>query len=550
MTSLLDDIQDAFRKGGKSAGAGSGIQLVPPDDRPQIKIGPDIARMTRMAIASLRDDDETFQRAGMLVHVGRIDSEDQARTDRLPIGSPVIHAMTRATLRARLSQSIRWVTWSVKDGEGQWKETKPDPDATSATLEARVWPGVRYLVGVTETPVIRRDGSVLQRPGFDPTTGYLYLPSERYPSTRDDPSETDARDALAQLREPFSDFPFTSDVARDVLVAAILTAFARAAIVGAVPAFGHDASTRGSGKTLAADIVSLIACGRSSRTTYPGDEEELRKVLDGYAIGGASVIVIDNVVGPFGGAALDAYLTAHDTVDVRVLGSTGQHTVPWRGLLLITGNNLDPRGDTPRRMLVARLEPTSERPENRTDFRHSVLRDYVLAARPRLVCAALTLLRAFFVAKRPDMGCGPWGSFEAWSTLIPRAILFAGGTNVLDARMGSTESTDMDPDVAALSTLLDSFPRLSDRPIRARDVVDALYPGGRQPAPDEPPDGFDDLRDALEHLTRCPVGRVPGSRQAGEAFRRLRGRWLGGRRLAGSTSTDDRIVRWRVEKQS
>lgn len=547
---LLDELKTDIRK---AKGEGGGIHIAPPDDRPQIKIGPDIERMSRQAITSLADDAETFQRAGMLVHVGRVDCEDAARSQRLPIGSPVIFPMTRATLRARLSHCVRWVVRRIRDGESSWQETKPDPDAVSAVLEARVWRGVRYLVGVTETPILRRDGTILTEPGYDASTGYLYLPTDRYPAIPDDPDVRTARDALEQLREPFHDFPFCSDAARDVLVAAILTVFARAAMPGAVPGFGHDASTRGSGKTLAADVVSLIACGRSSRTTYPKEEEELRKVLDGYAIGGASVVVIDNVVGPFGGAALDAYLTAHETVDVRMLGATGQHTVPWRGLLLLTGNNLDPRGDTVRRMLQARLEPTSERPEDRDGFRHPVLRDYVLRSRPRLVAAALTLLRAFFVAGQPDMGLKPWGSFEAWSTLIPRAILFAGGADVLQARMGSGDAADVDPDMMALSTLLESLPRLATdgRPIRARDIVDALWPGGHLPRADEPPDGFDDLRDALEQLTRCPAGRAPGSRHVGEMLRRHRGRWLGGRRLIGDTGAGHgKVAHWRVEKKS
>ena len=59
---------------------------------------------------------------------------------------------------------------------------------------------------------------------------------------------------------------------------------ARPAIVGAVPAFIFDASSPGSDKTLQADIVSLIATGRvSGGMGFPADDEELERVLGGYA---------------------------------------------------------------------------------------------------------------------------------------------------------------------------------------------------------------------------------------------------------------------------
>ncbi len=45
--------------------------------------------------------------------------------------------------------------------------------------------------------------------------------------------------------------------------------------------------------------------------------------------------------------------------------------------------------------------------------------------RPRLVRAALTLLRAWVVAGRPDMGLPLWGSFEEWSRVVPAALVFA-----------------------------------------------------------------------------------------------------------------------------
>jgi hypothetical protein len=535
----------ARRLDAADAPADSGEVQMPPE----IRIGVDIDRMTRQAITALARDPDTYQRAGALVHVAHVTTDEESRRARLPLGAPVIVSMTRATLRSRLSRCAEWTKRTVRDGETRWVATRPDGDAVAAALDARVWPDVPSLVGVTECPILRRDGSIVQVPGYDVATGYLYLPGETYPRIPDVPTQDDARDALKQLVEPFSEFPFEPDDARFVPVAAVLTILARAAIGGSVPAFAHDASTRGSGKTLAADVVSEITTGRTTRTTYPSDAEEFRKVLDGYALSGASVIVVDNVVGALGGAALDAYLTSDGTVDVRILGQTGQHRIPWCGVIIPTGNNLDPRGDTIRRLLVGRLEPRCERPEDRANFAHADLRAYVRQSRPRLVAAALTILRAFVTAGRPDQGTGTWGSFESWAALIPPAIVYAGGPNVLRCRLAGDGETD--PDVRALEVLVTQLGVL-DRAhgghgLRARDVVDSLYSSERRRG-ESAPDGYDDLRDAVEQLARVPTGRTPSARQIGDAFRRNRGRFVGRRRLISTTDTHEKVVRWAVDE--
>lgn len=518
------------------------VQLVPQDDRPAIAIGTDLERMRDRAIAALAEVDDTYQRGGSLVHIASVSKDDRARRHRLPIGTPHVVDMTRSTLQVRLSQAAQWIQ-KAKKGEG-FREVRPDKDTVSAVLDAKRWPNIRYLVGITDAPMLRRDGSVLQSPGYDVATGYVYMPADPFPRIMDEPTHDDAREALLQLLEPLADFPFASDAQRHVLVAELCTVLARAGIDGAVPCFAHDASTRGSGKTLAADVVSLLALGRAARATYSDDPEEFRKVLDGYAHAGARLVCIDNVVGAIDSATLNAYITSHDMIEIRVLGKTGQHAVPWTGVLVLTGNNLDPRGDLIRRILIARLEPDCERPESRTSFRHSDLRSYVVNARPRLVAAAITMMRAYCLAGRPNVGTGVWGSFEAWSALIPAAIKWSGGPNVLDARPSS--DSDRDPETAALSTVLRLLPQLSaGAGIKARDVVAILYPSDRHGAP---PDGYDDLREAIELLTRTRSGMTPNGRAVGDAFRKHRGRWIDGRTLVSGAADSNGVI-WHVQKR-
>ena len=523
------------------SGTKGNMRIVPPDGRTEIRIGVDIDRMVQEGSAALASDPDTYVRGGALVHVSR--AVESTRAHAMPVGSPVIRTMTRSTLRSRLSRSALWIRWK----NNEWKECTPAEHATAALLDEGSWSEVPQLVGVTETPMLRPDGSILQAAGYDDATGYLYVPSERYPPVPDEPTQEDARDALAQLALVFATgpagFPFASPAAQMVPIAALCTLLARASIAGSVPAIVIDASTKGSGKSLLTDAIAIIANGRAAaRTTYPPEPEELRKVLDGYALQGASFIGIDNVDHALGGAALDAFLTAHDTVDVRELGRTGQRTVPWRAVIFATGNNVTYAGDTIRRVIRARLEPECEKPEDRTDFAIDDLRAHATAARPRLVVAALTILRAFVHAGRPGAADRRWGSFEAWARLIPPAIRFAGGPCVLDARVADTAEND--PMTAALGAILMHLPRLAETSHpRARDVVHALYSRDHDAAPD----GFDDLRDAIECVARTPAGKAPGARNVGEAFRRLRGRWIAGRRLLSEIDRHSKVVRWFVE---
>jgi hypothetical protein len=263
---------------------------------------------------------------------------------------------------------------------------------------------------------LRPDGKIVQTPGYDSSTKYLYMPGEKFPEVFDEKAtQENAKWAFKFLSECFEDFPYVSDAHRAVPIAAVLTLVARPAILGSIPAVLFDASTRGSGKTLQTDAIATIATGRGApRMNYTSDDVELEKILAGYALRGSSFICLDNIpsMRPFGGGPMDRVITARDDVELRILGATKIVTLPWRALIMATGNNIGFHGDTSRRVLMARLEPTEEKPEQRTKFKHEDLLGWIRGQRPRLVSAALLILRAYFRAGCPNMGCTRWGSFR------------------------------------------------------------------------------------------------------------------------------------------
>jgi hypothetical protein len=498
------------------------------DDRPIIQITADIHGMTCEASDALGRDPLIFERNDELVHVTRVSRDDVQRsrvieTDdgprrELVEGTPRIRTVRFATLKERLSAIADFQKWSSKSKE--WVPARPDGDVVAALLERGEWAGVPSLRAIVETPTLRPDGSILQgEPGYDAATRLLYAPNAAFPLVPDQPTQADARKAYAMLVDLLADFPHEDDE-RDskgrlvkagshkaVAIAHAGTLVGRAAITNSgIPMFVYDANTRGSGKTLQTDFVALTTTGRPMpRMTYPHSDEELEKLLAGYALRGATLFCLDNVTRPLGGGPLDKILTARDLVELRVLGRNYVPTLIWLAVASATGNNVGFQADTSRRVLVSRLESLETRPETRTDFKQTDLLGYVLANRPAIVVALLTILRAYFVAGRPDMGCGTWGSFEQWAALIAQAIVFAGGADPMRARA----EADANPEEDAFAAFLRAMQRklAADGHERdtfaAADVKEWLYPELSRPT--------DDLAREVREAVETLCGRAPPS---------------------------------------
>jgi hypothetical protein len=307
------------------------------------------------------------------------------------------------------------------------KPAHPPGWCVSAVHARASWKGIRHLEALVDYPVLKPDGTILDTPGYDEETG-LYLVTRRseLPTVPDEPTRRDAQDALRLLLEVVCDFPFASRPHRSAWVAALLTPLARFAFAGVAPLFLVDANIRAAGKGLLLHCVSTIISGdRFTVATYTEDQDELRKRITSIALGGDRMVLFDNLTGVFGGHAIDAALTSTAWSD-RILGVNKMADVPLYVTWYATGNNVAVAGDMSRRTCHIRLESDREDPELRDDFRHPDLLRYVRQNRVKLLGAALTVLRAYFVAGRPDMNLPAWGSFEGWSDTVRSALVWAG----------------------------------------------------------------------------------------------------------------------------
>jgi hypothetical protein len=408
----------------------------------------------------------------------------------------------------------------TKDGDVKKVDAHPPSWCVKALHARGVYPGIRPLGGIVECPILRPDGTILEKPGYDETTGLLHLPVDKPLSIKPKPSRDDAHEALRLLLDLVCDFPFENEAHRATWLAALLTVVGRHAIDGPVPLFLFDANVRGSGKTLQTETISFIATGRTiPRTPNPRNNEEARKMILAVALSGDSLILIDNVAGQLGSAALDAALTATVWKD-RILKESRIVTAPLVVTWLASGNNVILGANTCRRVAHCRLDCRLENPEEREGFKYPDLLGHVRHHRGELLGAALTILSSYFAADCPQSKLRPWGSYEAWSALIRQCVVWLGLPDPGDTREELRTTADQEGRVLAalLSALRKADPH--GQGLTTAEIIAAM---GQQTC--------ELLRDAVHELCDTTPGKPPSSRSLGNKLRHLRGRVIGGQTL-------------------
>jgi putative DNA primase/helicase len=396
------------------------------DPRPLVTIrAGEIGRIVdEVEAALIAADRGLYQRAGKVVCVQRVPAI--AAGDK-PITAASICERGDHALREDMSSAA---AFEKHDARADGMVDADPPLMVVQTLKQR---GERLrlpvLSGVVHSPAMRADGSLLTKPGYDPATGLLFDPlGVEFPPIPDHPTCEDAAKALAELVYVIHRFDFVTPAHRAVALSGLLTSVCRRALATA-PLHAFSAPVRGSGKSKLVDIASVLSTGLEAPVTAAGaTDEELEKRLVALMFEGRSIITIDNCSRPIGGDFLCQMLT-QATVKPRILGKSETITCPTGAFVAATGNNFVAAGDMERRTIVCKVDPKTETPELRKfDFEPVAL---AKERRPALVIAALTVLRAYHVAGRPDSP-DPLGSFEDWSNLVRGALIWLGEADPID----------------------------------------------------------------------------------------------------------------------
>jgi hypothetical protein len=454
--------------------------------KPTIRVSRgELHRVVEAAESELAQTGRYYQRGGLIVSVVTDPATHETRVQPLNQNA-LIGALSRVA------------TWEMFDGRSkEFVVTDPPSRHASVLFDAGSYHHLPPLEGIARQPYLRADGSVVATPGYDKATalyGVFDASDYRIPVS---PTQDDARAALAKLRALLAEFEFDQPHDEAAALAAFLTAASRAALPTA-PMFHAKAATYGSGKSYLTALIGLFASPeRPGVAAYPQTDEEATKLLLARLMTAPAVITFDN---------LRSDLLAHESMcsaltephmTGRILGVSKTATVSTRTLFLSSGNNVDPVRDMTRRVLPIVLNPRCETPATRqfqTDAQRQ-LREH----RGEYVSAALTIIRAWTLARPARIASKPWASFEAWSDWCREPLLWLG---LPDPAARVFEAMAADPDRETLGRLLVAWHRaFGSTPAPVRRAVEDIDR---------------DLREVIEEIAS----------ERGEVNRRRFGRWI------------------------
>jgi hypothetical protein len=463
-----------------------------------------------------------FVRSGQ---IARVRNDEESR--------PIIDAVGQMELRSRLA--------SVSDGvryreSGEEVNCPPRLDVIQNVLALGEWP-FPALQGITETPVLRPDWTIVDTPGYDARTRLLYLPapSLAVPDVPEEPTDLNVEAALDFLVDVIGDFPFVDESSKANALAMMLTTVVRPAIKGRIPLALVDAPQAGTGKGLLTEAIGIIATGRqAAMMPAPKDEDEWRKRITAILLGGSTVVIIDNVEHAIESPAFAAALTAGEWSD-RFLGLSKMVTIPVRATWIVTGNNIILGGDLARRCYWVRLDAKTARPWKRTGFKRPNLLSWVAQNRGEILAALLILARAWFVAGKPDFKVPVVGGFDEWAQVVGGVLGFAGVTGFLKNLDGLYDRVD-ESSVQWEGFLQFLTSKFEDASFTVKRVAEiAQYDS--------------ECIDALPDDIVVTDGDGDFQRRLGKAFSKREGRRFGDRNFhlekAGMKS---RAVKWRVRR--
>jgi hypothetical protein len=405
------------------------------DDRIDIRITADFHECVDAAVKAMVGHSDVYERGNMLVQVVRKEADDQpdAKGVKRLAGTPMIVTLRAASARTLVSRLARF--WGFDARAKKWVRKPPPKDVAEAVLALGSYPGSRPLTGIVEAPTLKPDGSILTTPGYDADTGLLYLPSADYPDVPDSPSMEDVKRATDHLLYLVQDFPFESETDKAAWLVLVLTLVARGSLACPVPAFLVSANVAGSGKSVLAAVASKIATGRlPAYDGYAYNDDEMEKRLGVVAMVGDPMVLFDNAANgsSVGSPALDRAIKCPGVYRARLLGkSEFTPPIPWRTVVVVTGNNISTKSDALRRFVPIFLISSMERPEERDPESFTVykekeltLDEYIDQERPQLVVDALTILRGYIAAEKPKQGLTAM-DFTGWESLVRQAVHYA-----------------------------------------------------------------------------------------------------------------------------
>ena len=426
-------------------------------------------------------------------------------------GLPIIETASDAIMTGRLADICDFTS----EGNDGVRYHNPPREVVRYVLSSDSLPFPK-LVGITESPLLRPDGSILQKPGYDHDTGYLYKPADGFqmPDVPLHPTTEQLADAVDLIKEVFCDFPFVDEGSRANTIALMLTPLLKT-IIPKIPLALVDATKWGTGKSLLAEVCATISAGTFSLTTAPLDAEEWRKKITSLLSDGKPYIILDNLKRMLESESLAALLTSTTWTD-RVLGNSQTTSITNNAIWVVTGNNIQTDGEMARRSYLIQIDAQTSTPHERdvSKFKHPDLMQWVACNRGQILAALFTIIRAWISAGKPEFDTPKMGSFEVWVKTVGSILSFVGISDFLGNR--DVLMSDADSESAQWEAFLARWVELYQHyPKTVSQIKDDLAS----------PDGFEGV--LPEMVSYAVRGDKVNTHKVGKAFKAKEGTRFG-----------------------
>jgi hypothetical protein len=422
------ELQGTDSPAGGSGDNGGSDAAAQPDVMPSGPTQP-IIQLVEGNYSNIIDQMETLMVPEVYVQGPHLTRRSQAHSEaniRRESDAVMLIMVTKEWLAKRFGEIARTQKW--RTSESKWIDADITEKYLSGLIKLGGWTRIRPLDAIARSPFVRPDGSICDRPGYDPRTRVLYVPGAEYPPIPEHPDQDSARAAIERIRGVFDQFPWKEPASESAFLSHILAEAARLAI-DQCPMYFYDAPVAGTGKGLLQEMAARIVHGSEPAIrTWVSDGDEIRKSLYASVLAGDRSLWFDNI--PNGNKIrspeLCSFITSSTWKD-RKLGESETLGVPNKVVLVGSGNNITPVGDMARRSLVVRMDANTEKLRDRVfKIPEGTMRPYVMEHRAQMLVDALTVIKAFHSSNVIFTPPVALPSFGQWSRFCRDPLLWLG----------------------------------------------------------------------------------------------------------------------------
>jgi hypothetical protein len=336
--------------------------------------------------------------------------------------APIIRNVSRDILSGYYNRICQFITFKKNGEKIETLPVIPPMNVVIDTLEMNAFENTPILKGITTCPIIDWDGGIQEEKGYNREFMLYYEPiGQCQLIIPERPTTVDVYYAVEHLKYLIDEFPFTDDSSKTNLLGLFISCTTRSLLNGKTyPMAIITKPIQGAGASYLCRIANILLTGRDAEfLASPKDAEGFKKILLSSAMKGVDSMMFDNLSGTLYLPELAQAITA-TCVNDRILGESTMASIDFTPVWVGNGINVTLSGDMPRRCFVIDLQPNSDQPWLKTEYKISNIIEHVKERRGEYLSSLLTLVRYWLQnnMRRQEPEVPHIGTFEEWECAV------------------------------------------------------------------------------------------------------------------------------------